>query len=74
LYPAPCGIIPGRSRTGSWTSEEKAAFVTGLGNCGRKWKELHLHHIKTRTLSQIKSYAQKKFWQRENKVSGLQVQ
>jgi SHAQKYF class myb-like DNA-binding protein len=63
----------GRSITGSWTSEEKAAFVTGLGICGRKWKELHLHHIKTRTLSQIKSYAQK-FWQRVNKVSGLQVQ
>jgi hypothetical protein len=51
--------------TGSWTSEEKAAFVTGFGICGRKWKELSLHHIKTRTPLQISAYAQK-YWQREN--------
>jgi SHAQKYF class myb-like DNA-binding protein len=45
---------------GRWTDKEQAAFITGLKKFGRNWKDVQ-GLIKTRTLTQIRTHAQKFF-------------
>ena len=47
--------------TGTWTDEEKRLFVEGLQKYGRDWPEIQKRLIRTRTLAQIRSHAQKFF-------------
>ena len=45
---------------GFWTKREQDAFVQGLGLHGKDWKKIQLL-VKTRTLTQIRTHAQKYF-------------
>jgi SHAQKYF class myb-like DNA-binding protein len=50
----------GGTVVGRWTDQEQAAFITGLKKFGRSWKDVQ-GLIKTRTLTQIRTHAQKFF-------------
>ena len=45
---------------GRWTEEEQGAFIQGLKSYGRNWKRVQ-GLVKTRTLTQIRTHAQKFF-------------
>jgi SHAQKYF class myb-like DNA-binding protein len=62
----------GTRRIGTWTDEEKAAFVTGLNTYGRNWKDVRML-IKTRTLTQIRTHAQK-FFRKVNRERELAIE
>jgi SHAQKYF class myb-like DNA-binding protein len=46
--------------TGRWTDEEQAAFIAGLRKYGKNWKKIS-QMVKTRSLTQIRTHAQKFF-------------
>lgn len=51
---------PGKESTGRWTREEHLAFIKGLEMYGKGWKKI-ASLIKTRTVVQIRTHAQKYF-------------
>jgi SHAQKYF class myb-like DNA-binding protein len=46
--------------SGRWTEEEQSAFIEGLGKYGKNWKKIS-QLVKTRSLTQIRTHAQKFF-------------
>jgi SHAQKYF class myb-like DNA-binding protein len=50
----------GFENTGRWTSEEHQLFLNGLDSYGKEWKKI-AELIKTRTVVQIRTHAQKYF-------------
>jgi SHAQKYF class myb-like DNA-binding protein len=50
----------GFENTGRWTSEEHQMFLNGLDSYGKEWKKI-AELIKTRTVVQIRTHAQKYF-------------
>jgi SHAQKYF class myb-like DNA-binding protein len=48
------------TKIGRWTEEEQAAFIDGLRKYGKNWKKIS-QMVKTRTLTQIRTHAQKFF-------------
>ena len=59
--------LPERQNVGSWTEEEKAAFLEGLAKCGKNWKKIFTY-VKTRDLTQIRCHAQK-YFKKQKKTS-----
>ena len=51
-------------RSGQWSISEKRLFVQGLQRYGRDWCTIQSEMIQQRTLSQIRSHAQKFFLKR----------
>lgn len=49
-----------RTLTGRWSKSEHERFVKGLDKFGRNWVEIQ-KAVKTRTLTQVRSHAQKVF-------------
>jgi SHAQKYF class myb-like DNA-binding protein len=62
----------GTKRIGTWTDEEKDAFVTGLNTYGRNWKDVRML-VKTRTLTQIRTHAQK-FFRKVNRERQIAIE
>ena len=48
------------SKHGRWTKEEHMLFLLAVGEFGKDWKEVH-NKVPGRTLTQIRSHAQKHF-------------
>lgn len=48
------------NKRGRWTNDEESLFEEGLHFYGRDWKKVQ-RYIKTRTLLQVRSHAQKYF-------------
>jgi SHAQKYF class myb-like DNA-binding protein len=44
---------------GPWTKEEHELFIKGFKECGRQWKMISDHYVKTRDRRQVSSHAQK---------------
>jgi SHAQKYF class myb-like DNA-binding protein len=53
-------VHSGENLKGHWSQVEQDAFVLGLNVHGRNWKLIQLL-VKTRTLTQIRTHAQKHF-------------
>jgi SHAQKYF class myb-like DNA-binding protein len=49
------------ANTGTWTDDEKRLFVEGLQTHGKDWPKIQKDLIRSRTLAQIRSHAQKFF-------------
>ena len=49
-----------RDKVGRWSTAESYLFESLLERYGKNWKKIH-EHMKNRTLSQIRSHAQKFF-------------
>ena len=49
------------ANTGTWTDEETHLFIEGLQKYGKDWPRIQKELIRTRTLAQIRSHAQKFF-------------
>lgn len=49
------------ANTGTWTDGERRLFVEGLQTFGKDWPKIQKDLIRTRTLAQIRSHAQKFF-------------
>jgi SHAQKYF class myb-like DNA-binding protein len=58
--------VPVESGTGRWTNEEHILFLKGLEQYGKGWKKI-AKLIKTRTVVQIRTHAQK-YFQKLNKA------
>mmetsp|Transcript_18570 Transcript_18570/g.37942 ORF Transcript_18570/g.37942 Transcript_18570/m.37942 type:complete len:221 (+) Transcript_18570:685-1347(+) len=63
--PAPHMVGPDGSNVGRWSDLEHAQFLEGLKRYGKRWKQIS-DHIKTRSVVQIRSHAQK-FFKRQAK-------
>ena len=53
-------VAPGREATGRWTKQEHLLFLEGLKIHGKEWK-LVAGHVRTRTVVQTRTHAQKYF-------------
>lgn len=53
-------VDAGQEHTGRWTREEHEAFLTGLQHYGKEWKKVAAK-VKTRTVVQTRTHAQKYF-------------
>lgn len=68
----PCLLSPenvvesGQEHTGRWTKEEHDAFLVGLQMYGKEWKKVAAR-VKTRTVVQTRTHAQK-YFQKMHKV------
>jgi SHAQKYF class myb-like DNA-binding protein len=62
LDPSPLGRVveTGHEHTGRWTKEEHDAFLSGLKMYGKEWKKVAAK-VKTRTVVQTRTHAQKYF-------------
>ena len=58
--PTPPSAMNSKESIGRWTNQEQGAFIVGLKRYGRNWKRVQ-RLIKTRTLTQIRTHAQKFF-------------
>jgi SHAQKYF class myb-like DNA-binding protein len=58
-------------KTGRWTKEEHAIFLEGLKHYGKDWKKLAVM-IKSRTVVQIRTHAQK-YFQKAKKLGDFQI-
>ena len=58
--PTPPSARNSNESIGRWTNQEQGAFIVGLKRYGRNWKRVQ-RLIKTRTLTQIRTHAQKFF-------------
>jgi len=61
LTVSPSPIIAHRSAPGSgrWTKEEHEGFLVGLRTCGRDWTAIAAHWVSTRSVTQVRTHAQK---------------
>jgi SHAQKYF class myb-like DNA-binding protein len=57
---------PSREHTGRWTKEEHEAFLSALQQYGKEWKKVAAK-VKTRTVVQTRTHAQK-YFQKLSKV------
>jgi SHAQKYF class myb-like DNA-binding protein len=57
---------------GHWTEKEHDAFVQALNTHGKDWKRIQ-NHVKTRTLTQIRTHAQKHFHKIASKEESLVI-
>lgn len=57
---APGVIESGKEHTGRWTRAEHQAFLFALNQYGKEWKKVAAH-VKTRTVVQTRTHAQKYF-------------
>jgi SHAQKYF class myb-like DNA-binding protein len=57
---APGVIESGKEHTGRWTRAEHQAFLVALQQYGKEWKKVAAH-VKTRTVVQTRTHAQKYF-------------
>lgn len=46
---------------GRWTKEEHEHFLIGLRECGRDWEAIQRDYVPTRSVTQIRTHAQKFF-------------
>jgi SHAQKYF class myb-like DNA-binding protein len=53
-------VDAGQEQTGRWTREEHQAFLAGLNQYGKEWKKVAAK-VKTRTVVQTRTHAQKYF-------------
>ena len=56
---------------GRWTEEEHEAFLSGLQEYGKEWKKV-ADHVKTRTVAQTRSHAQKYFQKMQKEAGNAQ--
>lgn len=59
-------VESGREHTGRWTKEEHEAFLAALQQYGKEWKKVAAK-VKTRTVVQTRTHAQK-YFQKLSKV------
>jgi SHAQKYF class myb-like DNA-binding protein len=59
-------VEQGSEQTGRWTKEEHEAFLSGLAMYGKEWKKVAAR-VKTRTVVQTRTHAQK-YFQKVQKV------
>ena len=64
--PAATNSGRGGGNIGRWTEKEQTAFVDGLRKYGKNWKKIS-QMVKTRSLTQIRTHAQKYFKKADNK-------
>ncbi len=62
-------IETGRESTGRWTKEEHEAFLSALKMYGKEWKKVAAK-VKTRTVVQTRTHAQKYFQKLQKAVEG----
>lgn len=53
-------VRPGEENTGRWTKDEHARFLKGIDTHGKEWKKVAMV-VKTRTVMQTRTHAQKYF-------------
>ena len=53
-------VRPGEENTGRWTKDEHARFLKGIDIHGKEWKKVAML-VKTRTVMQTRTHAQKYF-------------
>jgi len=58
------GAVPGTENTGRWTTEEHARFLSGIAKYGTKHWTAIANVVKTRTVVQVRTHAQKFFKKR----------
>ncbi|GMI31269.1 hypothetical protein TeGR_g14954, partial [Tetraparma gracilis] len=62
-------VVPGgQEATGRWTKQEHLLFLAGLRLHGKEWKRV-ASHVKTRTVVQTRTHAQK-YFQKVQKTTG----
>jgi len=68
-------VAPGREQTGRWTKDEHDAFLAALKMYGKEWKKVAAK-VKTRTVVQTRTHAQKYFQklQKTMSISGAPVE
>lgn len=63
------GMDPGQEHTGRWTREEHEAFLQALQQYGKEWKKVAAK-VKTRTVVQTRTHAQKYFQKLQKGITG----
>jgi len=62
-------VDPGHEHTGRWTREEHESFLAGLKQYGKEWKKVAAK-VKTRTVVQTRTHAQKYFQKLQKGMTG----
>ena len=62
-------VEPGQEHTGRWTKEEHEAFLSALQMYGKEWKKVAAK-VKTRTVVQTRTHAQKYFQKLQKAMEG----
>ena len=62
-------VDAGQEHTGRWTKEEHEAFLKGLQQYGKEWKKVAAK-VKTRTVVQTRTHAQKYFQKLQKGLTG----
>lgn len=62
-------VVTGQEHTGRWTREEHAAFLSALKMHGKEWKKVAAK-VKTRTVVQTRTHAQKYFQKLQKAMNG----
>jgi SHAQKYF class myb-like DNA-binding protein len=70
---APGVIETGKEHTGRWTRAEHQAFLFALQQYGKEWKKVAAH-VKTRTVVQTRTHAQKYFQKLQKGLTNTQGQ
>ena len=63
-------VEPGTEHTGRWTREEHEAFLSALRQYGKEWKKVAAR-VKTRTVVQTRTHAQKYFQKLQKDSDGI---
>jgi len=70
---SPMQVVPvGHEATGRWTKEEHTAFLQGLKMYGKEWKKVAAK-VRTRTVVQTRTHAQKYFQKLQKAVESGEV-